>query len=58
MRARVKDREGNWEGRDRRDDAVELTRGQWLEAMELGGGFRPWESLDEEVETENQTGAW
>jgi hypothetical protein len=41
MRARVKEREGNWEGRDRKDETAELTREQWLEAMELGSGYRP-----------------
>jgi hypothetical protein len=58
MKARVKEREGNWEGRDKRDETAELTREQWLEAMELGGGYRPWENLEEETETDNQSGAW
>jgi hypothetical protein len=26
MRVKVKERKGNWEGRDRRDESVELTR--------------------------------
>jgi hypothetical protein len=46
MGAKVKESEGNWEGRDKRDETSELTREQWLEAMELGGGYRPWENLD------------
>jgi hypothetical protein len=58
MRAKVKEREGNWEGRDKGDETAELTREQWLEAMELGGGYRPWENLEEETETDNQSGTW
>jgi hypothetical protein len=57
MRGKVRERERNWEGRNKEGEVPPLIKSQWRREMESEDGWLGWENLDEETETENKAAA-